>query len=308
MSKAVALAGALFMGAAAMGAAGCSLARPDEPEAIATAAPTVRTVAPASAATPAPGQQAMPTVSGTPTPPAGDALSTRPIGDEKAAAAAKRAGKDVGPVVNYGGIARADGKRVASVGKNAQGIPIYRHPVGSGFMIVIEGKPGINNVEVGRSNYRYKEDDPTLYPDLQIQVSRPLGDGNPAVCDARKPNLGGIPAVVPPSFAETAKVSAALNDFSCRFETFIESNASCTINQFGDFEFLGGKDSKVQFCMVVARTWAFPSGDTLVTVRLLDTDGNPGPVSRFIIQYKPNPTPQPKPAAAPTPTPQRRRL
>lgn len=248
----------------------------------------------------------------TPTPLAGSpdappTLAVRPVADEKAAAAGKRSGKEVGPVVTYAGIARADGRGTKPDGKTADGTPIYRHPVGSGFMIVVEGKPGINNVENGRSIFRYSADDPTQRPDLEIEVTRPLGDGSLEVCDARRPKIGGVPGIDPPSFADTPKVSAAINDLSCRFETFIESNASCTVNQYGDFEFLS-KDAKVQFCMVVARSWQFPDGDTLVSVRLRDTDGNPGPVSRFVLRYKPNPAPEKKAATpVPTATPARRR-
>ncbi len=247
----------------------------------------------------------------TPTPRAGDAdapptLAVRPVADAAAASAAKRAGKDIGAVVTFAGIARADGGSVAPVGKTADGTPIFHHPVGSGFMLVVEGKPGISNVENGRSIYRYSADDPTQRPDLEIEVTRPLGDGSVAVCDARRPTIGGVPGIDPPSFADTPKVSAAINDLSCRFETFIESNSSCTINQYGDFEFLN-KNSKVQFCMVVARSWQFPQGDTLVSVRLRDTDGNPGPVSRFVLRYSPNPTPAKKSIPQATPTAPRRR-
>src|SRR5262245_49608607 len=73
----------------------------------------------------------------TPTPLAGEAsapptLAVRPVGNEQAAAAAKRAGKDAGPVVTFAGIARADGRGVEADGKTADGTPIYHHPVGSG--------------------------------------------------------------------------------------------------------------------------------------------------------------------------------
>ena len=268
-----------------------------------------------SSAQPAPVAVAQPTqrVVGvyTPTPLAGEpgaapTLAVRPVADEQAAAAAKRGGKEVGPVVTFAGIARADGSSVTSQGKTGEGVPIYNHPVGSGFMIVVEGKPGINKIENGRSIFRYNADDPTQRPDLEIEVTRALGDGSLEVCDARRPKIGGVPGINPPSFADTPKVSAALNDLSCRFETFIESNASCTVNKYGDFEFLS-KESKVQFCMVVARSWQFPEGDTLVSVRLRDTDGNPGPVSRFVLRYKPNPTPEKKATPMPTPTVSRRR-
>jgi hypothetical protein len=174
-------------------------------------------------------------------------------------------------------------------------------------MVVIEGKPGISNVEVARGIFRYDPADPKQQPDLQIEANRPLGDGSLAVCDARRPTIGGVPAVDPPSFAPNAKVSAALNDFACRFESFIESNASCTVNKFGDFEFLNAKESKVQFCMVVARSWQFPPGNTEVSVRLRDTDGNVGPVTRFVVEFKPNPTPEKKATPMATPTAPRRR-
>lgn len=268
-----------------------------------------------SSSAPPPAVEAMPTqrVVGvyTPTPLAGSegappTLAVRPVADEKAAAAGKKAGKDVGPLVTFAGIARADGRGVEADGKAADGTPIFRHPVGSGFMLVIEGKPGISKVENGRSIFRYSADDPTQRPDLEIEVTRPLGDGSLAVCDARRPTIGGVPGIDPPSFADTPQVSAAINDLSCRFETFIESNSSCTVNQYGDFEFLR-KDTKVQFCMVVARSWQFPEGDTLVSVRLRDTDGNPGPVSRFILRFKPNPPEKKAPPPMPTATPARRR-
>lgn len=291
MRTAAAVAGALLAGAVGCSTQGSSSA-PVAP--VAPAVPTPRVVG-AYTPTPLPGS-----------PEAAPTLAVRPVPDQKAAAAARQGGKEIGPIVTYAGIARADGGGVTPAGKTADGVPIYQHPVGSGFMVVIEGKPGINQVENGRSIFRYDAGDPKQRPDLEIEVTRPLGDGSVEVCDSRKPKIGGVPAIDPPSFAETPKVAAALNDLSCRFETFIESNASCTLNKHGDFEFLA-KDTKVQFCMVVARSWQFPDGDTLVSVRLRDTDGNPGPVSRFVLRYRPNPTPEKKATPLPTPTEPRRR-
>lgn len=278
------------------GAVGCSTVQSTPPAAKPAAA------TPALYATPV----AVPTVpKATPLPAGAPPLPTRPVKNPDSDAQ-KAAGKIVGPIVTHAGAASADGRVLAPTGKTAQGVPIYRHPVGAGFMIVIEGKPGISNVEVGRSIFRYDANDPSLRPDLEIEVDRPLGDGSAAVCDQRRPSIGGIPAIDPPSYADTAKVAAALNDLSCRFETFIESNSSCTLNKYGDFEF-ANKDTKVQFCLVVARSWQFPDGDTLVSVRLRDTDGNPGPVSRFVLQRKPNPTQPPRARPTATPTVSRRR-
>lgn len=213
--------------------------------------------------------------------------------------------KLVGPTVTFAGIARADGKPIEKTGMK-NGIPVYTNYVGSGFMIVVEGAPGFSDLDVGKSIFRYEPDDPSARPDLEIQVDRPLGDGSADVCDARPPKFGGVPAIKPASFAETAAVSAAINDMSCRFEVFGESEYSCTVNKFGDFSFLDDK-SAVQFCMVVARKWNFPDGDTTVSVRLRDREGNPGPISKFILHREKKPTPTPRPPIADTPTPVRRR-
>jgi hypothetical protein len=241
----------------------------------------------------------------TPTPEAGATpLPTRPVKNPDTETA-KSAGKIVGPVVTHAGIARADGKTVEP-DLIERGTPVYINYVGSGFLLVVEGKPGISNLEIGRRVVAYDPNDPSVRPDLEIQVNKPLGDGSEEICDQRQPRIGGIPAIDPPSFSETAKVAATLNDFSCRFQTFIESAESCTLDRYGDYSFVKS-DSATQFCMVVARAWNFPMGDTLVSVRLRDLEGNPGPVSRFILRRTQRPTPTVGPTRTPTPTVSRRR-
>jgi hypothetical protein len=248
----------------------------------------------------------MPTVPPrTPTPVDAAPLPTRPLEDPEAQKA-KKAGKAIGPVITHAGIARADGRVVEASGKE-NGIPVYVNYVGSGFLLVIEAKPGLSNLEVGRRTFAYDANNPAKRPDLEVQVDHDLGDGSDAVCDGRRPTIGGIPGIDPPSFAETKKVAAALNDMSCRFETFIESAGACTLNKYGDFSFVA-KDTVTQFCMVVAKAWNFPLGDTLVSARLRDSKGEPGPVSQFIVRRPKNrPTAEPKPKATPNPTPSRRR-
>ena len=234
-------------------------------------------------------------------------LKVRPIKNQATDAAIK-AGKMVGPIVTWAGAARADGFATEPIDKTPEGWPIFRNYVGSGFMMVIEGKPGFSNLEPGRSIFRHDPKDPSKRPDLEVQVDRPMGDGSATVCDARPPKFGGIPAVSPMDFSEKQQISDALNDMSCRFETFIESDASCTVNSKGDFAFVAGADvSTVQFCMVVARKWRFPEGDTTVSVRLRDREGNPGPVSKFVLRRQARPTQPPRAPATQTPTPVRRR-
>lgn len=241
----------------------------------------------------------------TATPVAAAPLPTRPIKSAEAEAA-KKAGKAIGPIVTFAGTSRADGVQVEPIEVGKDGIPIFRNYIGSGFQLVIEGKPGIGNLEVGRRIFAHDPDDPKLQPDLQVQVTRALGDGSEAICDRRRPTIGGIPGIDPPSFKTTRKVSDAMNDLACRFETFIEPNSSCVVDQYGDFDFVK-KDSTTQFCMVVAKAWNFPIGDTLVSVRLRDIEGNPGPVAQFVLRRPATrPTPERK-GPTPAPTPPRRR-
>ncbi len=293
-----------------------TMAPTPEPPPIAQA-PKVKTVAPVAVATPVAAAAEMAAADSETTikvvtqksqdvRSAANKLKVRPTKNDKTDAAVK-AGKTVGPIITFAGVARADGDPKEPDGKTKSGWPIFVNHVGSGFIMVIEAKPGFSNLEPGRSIFRHDPKDPSKRPDLEIQVDQPLGDGSAAVCDARPPNFGGIPAIKPANFAETKKISNALNDMSCRFETFIESDSSCTNAPNGDFSFITGEEASVQFCMVVARKWRFPEGDTTVSVRLRDREGNPGPVSKFVLRRVPRPTRPPQVAPVATPTPVRRR-
>lgn len=221
-----------------------------------TPVPTVPPAAPA------------PTVAPTP-------LPTRPVGSKDVKAAP---GQPIGPVVTFFGAARADGLPVEPVAVDAKGVPTYESVAGSGFILVVEAKPGSGGFEVGRRTFVHSPDDPALRPDIEIQVNRDLGDGSKAVCDRRKPELGGVPRVNPPNFDGGQAVADAMNDLGCRFETFQESEFSCTLNALGNYAFVKG-DTTNQFCVIVAKSFAFPEGITEVRVRLKDVEGNPGPVS-----------------------------
>lgn len=59
--------------------------------------------------------------------------------------------------------------------------------------MVVEGKPGANGRDIGRSLMAGLEG----LPDLQIQSSRNLGNGSSMVCDTA---TGGVPAINPPRF------------------------------------------------------------------------------------------------------------
>jgi hypothetical protein len=181
------------------------------------------------------------------------------------------------------GVARPDDTLVDAIGVTPQGWPIFERPFGFGFTIVIEGKRGPNNSLPGLSTL-----DDFDRPDLQILVSRPLGDGSAAVCDDRPPIIGGVPASV--SFAETQAISNAINDFGCRFVDGSgspmgrgKSEEACTRFSDGSFRFVNAM-SRVQFCGPIAPPFAFPVGDTVGTVRLRDQGGQVGPSASFVIR------------------------
>jgi hypothetical protein len=225
-----------------------------------------------------------------PTPPPADAapLKKRPV----AAPVQAKPGELVGPVVSFFGAARADGKPAKPTSVSKDGIPTYSSQVGSGFILVVEGKPGVGNREVGRRLYAHNEKDPTVRGDLEIISSHDLGNGTPEVCDRTRPNIGGIPATQPLSFDATQKISDAINDFACRFETFTESDFSCTMNERESYSFVDA-ETTTQFCLIVARAYSFPEGTTELRVRLRDIDGNPGP-AKVIRIFRPKESPKPQ--------------
>jgi hypothetical protein len=165
------------------------------------------------------------------------------------------------------------------------GIPIYDLPFGFSFSLVIEIVPGLSGRLPGSSSF--VEGGP---PDLQVQVTKPLGNGDPKVCDTEVPD-DGVPPIDPPSFADTAEVADRLNDLGCRFLNgeieptirLCSQESACVFFEegarFGCVEPLATH----QFCGLISEALAFPPGRTLVSARVLDEAGNPGPVSRIIL-------------------------
>ena len=168
-------------------------------------------------------------------------------------------------------------------------IRIYRRPFGSGFSLVVEARPGISGRPVGRSTL-----DLGGCPDLQIQVTRDLGE-NPtdAVCDVVPPDVGGVPGISPPRLDDSFDTCARLNDLGCRFVDGLgmalsrncNGEQSCVRFDSGEFGCVA-PDATAQFCGFVAKTIEFPLGDTLITVRARDTQGNLGPVAQMIVRVE----------------------
>jgi hypothetical protein len=193
-------------------------------------------------------------------------------------------GVDRAPIVTFFGVARADGTLVEPTEFTPAGVPVYARPLGAGFTVVVEAKPGPSGSAVGISTY---QSDLADLPDLQVVASRALGNGSSDVCDYRLPAAGGVPGVDPPRFDDVNVV----NDLACRFRDGTDEPRgraladACVLFDNGAFGFVR-PDSSVQFCALVDRAWQFPPGETLLSVRVRDSAGNLSAVSQIIVRVE----------------------
>lgn len=200
-----------------------------------------------------------------------------------------------GPVVTALTLARADDVVVEPADVDERGRDIYVRPFGSGFSIIVEGRPGLDGARVGLEVFETAPGLATLRPDIQLIVSQRLGDGNPVVCDNRDDPQGGVPAAEPFGFQERQSVTDVINEMSCRIDAGARTSDrdACTLSPRGDdfgFAFVD-ESSTVQFCLPIARTWSFAMGDTVVAVRLRDILGKPGEIREIVVRINPPPVP-----------------
>ncbi|HSP98407.1 MAG TPA: hypothetical protein VL049_14365 [Candidatus Dormibacteraeota bacterium] len=195
----------------------------------------------------------------------------------------------IGPLINAMGVARADGQVTQPIDTAGDGTPIFQRAVGFGFFLYIEARPGLGNRPVGQVTYNSDLGDPNALPNLQVVVSRALGNGSTDVCDdGPDPPIGGVPATNPPMFGGSQTSANAINDLSCRFNARTTSGDACTDNSQQDPSFVVAT-TRVQFCPAVGvgSEIAFPVGDTRVTARITDVIGQPGPPASIIIRVLP---------------------
>jgi hypothetical protein len=188
-------------------------------------------------------------------------------------------------MVSFLGVLTADNSPLDPT--DTQGdVPVYSLVFGTGFILVVETKRGDSQMSPGVSSY-----EPNGVPDLQIVSSNPLGNGSPEVCDAMPPNAGGVPAVESSAFEDVEAVRDQLNDFGCRFVDG-RGNRVARFCSEGCVRFQTGEqgcksEATHQFCAVVDAPLAFPPGDTLITARVLDVQGTPGPLKQMIVRVGP---------------------
>jgi hypothetical protein len=162
-------------------------------------------------------------------------------------------------------------------------------------------------VPLGTSSY--SSNDVSKLPDLQVEVSRKLGDGSFAVCDDGDPTFGGVPAVNPFDFS--AAEAPAINDLACRFKDGqgqpVARNKDYPCTRFPpelEYHFVD-PTTTVQFCGVIDEPFSFQTGDTIVAARVRDIAGNVSAVAQLVIRVA---TPvfsatTATPTATPSPTP-----
>jgi hypothetical protein len=151
-------------------------------------------------------------------------------------------------------------------------------------LIVVEGAIGASGQPPG-TQLREPPAFPGGRPDLQIEASSPLGNGDSITVDCTtNPNFDGIAAVPTPNFGPGASVTDALRDFSCRFQVF---NLTFPCLRGTDANFTLGNPGAapiVEFCDQVSQGHAFPVGDTVLTVRLRDSALNIGPPEQIVVR------------------------
>ena len=213
-----------------------------------------------------------------------------------------------GPLVTYLAMVRPDGCRIGCFA-GVCACPVSPTPIvddmgrevflaqgGGRGLLVVEGRPGASGLPVAS---HVTPEEGLSRPDLQMLVSRSMGNGSAEVCDKGQPPPigmgGGVPAVDPPDFGPGQTITDAMFDLSCRFAVQPTREDACTLDSLGNFDFLGGR-STIQFCNQLATITAFPAGDTVLTARLRDVAGNLGPPAEVVIRnlaVVPTVTPQP---------------
>ncbi len=188
-------------------------------------------------------------------------------------------------MITHFGLTTADNRLIEPTGVDEAGRPIFIRSVGAGFFLVIEAKPGTSNSPPDTRTL-FNVSDPTVWPDVQILASRPLGNGSSEVCDKGPAPLpiGGVPGFPSLVFDPTSEaIARALNDFGCRLSD--NTLFPCTLDALERPAFVRS-DSTVQVCTdtVIGNEMRFPRGDTILAVQWRDRAGNLGRPAYIVVR------------------------
>lgn len=189
----------------------------------------------------------------------------------------------VPPEIVVFGVARADDLVQPPDAVDDAGRAVYFRAQGQGMSLFVEARRGSARLE--DSTY----DPAGTATGVELLTSRPLGDGSPAVCDYDPPLIGGVPGFDPPLFSDEPAVRDAVNDLGCRFNDGTgaprgrTATAACTRDAGALYDFTDPR-SELQFCLPIAKAWAFPPGDTVVAARVRDVFGRVSAVREIVIR------------------------
>ncbi len=181
------------------------------------------------------------------------------------------------------------------------GPQVFTWGVSSGMKLVIE-----TNVAVPTPNPFA-----CTGPNVQVESNNQLGSSLTPLCSGGSfdPNNNyqeSVPAVPTPHF-DTPDITDALQSFATTFATYTAAGW-CTPDPTG-FPVEGRTivvGTTLQFCTYppgVTPYQGFPPGDTLLTARLVDAFGTPGPTKQIIVRIATGPTGTPTPTPTATATP-----
>lgn len=195
-----------------------------------------------------------------------------------------------GPQVVYFGLAGADGSVIAPT-RVEGGVPVFTRPGGSGFQLVVEAAPGPQGRAVGLF-VPQAGPVPEPGPDVRIQASQSVGDGNPVPCE------GGVPGVPVFRLEEEATSRSIASDWACGAVANPNVGRACTVDEFGLPRFVAAERATAQFCLPVTSSRAFPLGETWLMARVRDVSGVVG-VPRWL-KIRVGATAAPAPTSTPT--------
>ena len=189
------------------------------------------------------------------------------------------------PQITFFGVARADDLPLQPTEFDPAGRPVFMRSQGQGMIIVLEARRGVRPLE--RSAY-----DPGGSRGVDFLVSRPLGDGSPAVCDGSPPAFGGVPGIDPPVFSDQPEIVRAIDDLGCR----VNDGAGAPVARLGEnactrseltFEYgFVDASSELQYCLPIAKAWNFPVGDTIVAARIRDVAGTLSATAEIVVRVE----------------------
>ena len=100
---------------------------------------------------------------------------------------------------------------------------------------------------------------------------------------------GGVPAVDPPTFELNQTLVDSITDFVCRWSVQ-GMDSPCTLGPSGDYQYLNsqfpdpGSGGVQQFCRTVESADTFPTGDTILSVRVRDVSGAVSAVKQIVVR------------------------